>query len=101
MSKIRTVKESPRYQGVDEEITYRFDWTDIGAPSAPAVVIKNHYGTDVTALCITGAPAVAATYYVVTGVVAALVDGEEYRLECKATVGGNILERMCIIVGEA
>ena len=100
MSKIRTVKESPRYQGVDEEITYRFDWTDVGTPSAPAVVLKDHNGVDVTALCITGAPS-AATYYVTTGVVADLVDGEEYRLECKATVGGNILERMCIIIGEA
>lgn len=100
MSKIRTVKESPRYQGVDESITYRFDWSDIGTPITPTVVIKNHYGTDVTTLCITGAATVSGDY-VVTGVVAALVDGEEYRLECKATVGGNILERVCIIVGEA
>jgi len=101
MSKIRTVKESPRHQGVDEEITYRFDWTDVGIPSAPAVVIKDHLGVDVSLLCLTGAAAVVATYYVTTPEVADLVDGEEYRLECKATVGGNILERMCIIIGEA
>ena len=100
MSKIRTVKESPRYQGVDEEITYRFDWTDVGAPSAPAVVLKDHNGVDVTALCMTGAAAIASTYFVVTPVVADLVAGEEYRMECKATVAGNILERVCIIIGE-
>ena len=100
MSKIRTVKESPRYQGVDEKITYRFDFTLVGAPSAPAVVIKDRNGVDVTTLCITGAAAVASTYYVVTGVVAALVAGEEYRLECKATVAGNVLERVCVLIGE-
>lgn len=99
MSKIRTVKESPRYQGVDEAISYRFDFTDIGTPSAPAVVVKNREGTDLSASLLTGAASVVGDY-VVCPELGSLVDGEEYRLECKATVAGNILERVCIIVGE-
>jgi hypothetical protein len=99
MSKIRTVIESPRPQGVDEEITYRFNWSDVGTPTVPAVVIKDHNGTDVSALCLTGAPSIVGNY-VLTPVVADLVAGEIYRLECKATIGGNILERVCEIVGE-
>lgn len=100
MSRIRTVRESPQYQGVDEEITYRFDWTLVGAPTVPTVVIKNHSGVDVSTTCLTGAASIVATYFVQTPTVSDLVAGEVYRLECKATVAGNILERVCEIIAE-
>lgn len=99
MSKIRTVIESPRYQGVDEHITYRFYWGNVGTPTVPAVVIKDHNDNDVSALCLTGAPSIVGDY-VLTPEVGSLVAGEIYRLECTATIGGNILERVCEIVGE-
>jgi hypothetical protein len=99
MSKIRTVIESPRYQGVDETITYLFDWSDVGTPTTHAVILKNREGTDVSATCLVGVSSIVSDY-VVTPVVGSLIAGEEYRMECKATIAGNVLERVCIIIGE-
>lgn len=73
-----------------EEITVQFDYSRIGAPSAPAVAIDVRSGSDpAAASMLVGAP-----FVVGSGVyqrVAGGVSGAEYALRCLATVGGDRL----------
>jgi hypothetical protein len=95
----RKVTESPIGQGADEEVYYRFAFANWGTPSSPTVVIKDSDGTDQSSTCLTGSPVVATTY-VTTPKVHSLTAGEVYRLECKATISGSVLEAWCEIQGE-
>lgn len=102
MSTIREVTESPLAQGIDEEIAYRFNWTAIGTPTSPTVKLYDvtlEVYTDVSSTKLVGSPSVAGDY-VTTPVVKTLESGKRYRLECKVTVNGNLLEAYCFIVGE-
>ena len=50
MSATRRVKESPLYQGVDEQIAYTLTITLWGnSPTSVSVVMKNAAGADVSA----------------------------------------------------
>ena len=73
-----------------EEITAVFDYSKIGAPSAPAVTIAVRSGTDAAvASMLQGSPVIEGQE--VRQRVVAGVHGAEYALRCIATVGGDRL----------
>lgn len=98
---VRSVVESPLAQGEDERIAYGFDWAEVGTPGGPAVVLKDMTagGVDVSATKLSGAASVDGDV-VVTPKVIELEPGTKYRLECKVTIGGNVLEAYVEIFGE-
>lgn len=99
MTQPRDVTESPVNQGIDEEIAYRFDWSAVGTPTSPSVKLYDEDYTDVSSTKLSGSPGVVGDV-VTTPVVKSLAAGTRYRLECKVTISGNVLEAFCVIVGE-
>jgi hypothetical protein len=99
MTTSRKVDESPVYQGEDESIAYTFQWSAVGTPTSPTVVIKDNTLTDKSSTCLSGSASVVGTT-VVTPLVTALTSGIRYRLECKVTISGNIYEAYCDIIAE-
>jgi hypothetical protein len=100
MAQKREVQESPLTQGVDEQIAYSFDFAAVGTPVSPTVAIMVvGTTTDLASTLISGAASVVGNT-VLTGKVQSLTAGVVYRLECKATVSGNLLERYLIILAE-
>ena len=100
MSATRRVKESPLYQGVDEQIAYTLTITLWGnSPTSVSVVMKNAAGADVSATYLSGSASVSGDS-IVTPIVKSLVAGESYRMEIKFTSNGNIFEAYTDIVGE-
>lgn len=96
----REVKESPVYQGEDEEISYTFDFTTWGStPTSPTVVLKGPGGVDLSSTHLSGTASVDGNV-VTTPKVIDLVRDRKYRLECKVTISGNIEEAFCEIIGE-
>ena len=99
-SQTRRIKESPIYQGADEQIVYTITTTPWdSSPTSPAVVLKNSAGTDVSGTSLTGSPSVNGDV-ITTPVVHSLTIGEIYRLEIKFTVGSNIYEPWTEIIGQ-
>ena len=99
---IRRVVESPKVMGEDESISFIFKWGDIGTPGAPACAVKgwvNNAWVDYSSTCLSGSASVVGTT-VVTPLVTGLTAGVQYRLECKATISGNIFERYLEINAE-
>jgi hypothetical protein len=93
-------KESPLYQGVDEQIAYRLLTTPWGStPSGAAVVLKDHNNVDVSASCLSGLPSTSGNY-ITTPIVQNLTAGNKYRLEIKFTISGNVAEAWGEIWGE-
>jgi hypothetical protein len=89
---IRIIKESPLYQGVDEQIAYTLTTTPWGSnPSSPVLVLKDSGGNDVTATYTTGSTTVSGDV-ITTKTVRNLIAGQIYRLEIKFTIGGSVLE---------
>lgn len=101
---IREIKESPLLQGEDETIVYTLSTTPLGgSPTAVTVTLYSisdtGVRTDVSATCLSGAPAVAGdviTLPAVTGLTA----GAEYRLEIQFTSGASTYEPYAVIFGE-
>lgn len=94
---VREVEESPQEQGANEQIAYRFQWGDIGTPSSPSTfVFDDETGEDVTTGTTSGSSSASGTN-VITAKILNLTAGNTYRVVCRATVDGNVLERYHII----
>lgn len=77
----REIRESPWEQGADEARDYVLDTSPWGgSPANPVVSLFDGAGEDVTEAHVTGETTVNGDT-LVTGVIADLVAGEEYRLE--------------------
>lgn len=85
-------------QGRNEQVAYSFDFSDDGTPSSPAVALYLN-GVDVTATCMPGTPVISGDS-VITPAVVGLTPGKQYRLECRATISGNIFEPYLLINAE-
>jgi hypothetical protein len=100
MTVSRKVKESPLYQGVDEQIAYQLTTTPWGSsPGSVAVTLKDAEGVDMSATCLSGSASVSGDV-ITTPTVKSLIAGQKYRLEVKFTVSGNIVEAWTEIWGE-
>jgi hypothetical protein len=98
----REVEQSPVKQGVDEKISYVFDWEILGTPTTPVVKlydITDGGYTDVTSTNLLGSPSIVE-HLVLTPKVKALKDKKHYSLECMADINGNTLESFCHIICE-
>lgn len=98
---IRETKESPLTQGIDERIAYTLTTTPWGSsPSSVSCALKTLPGlVDVSAAKLSGSA--SATGDVITSpIVFGLASGQQYRLEWKFTISGNVLEAYMIINGE-
>lgn len=100
MANQRKIKESPWYQGEDEQIAYTIDTSPWGgSPSSLTVVLKDG-DTDVSGTKLSGS-ASAASDTITTPVVQSLTAGKKYRLEVKWTDGNsNVLEAWGEIIAE-
>lgn len=99
----REVKESPLYQGVDEEIAYTLTTTPWGSsPSSVAVKIydvTNNAYTDSSTDLLSGSA--SATGDVITlPIISGLTAEHKYRVEVKFTCSGNVFEAYAVINGE-
>jgi len=98
----REVEESPIRQGVDEKISYSFDWEILGTPTNPVVklydITDGEY-TDVTSTKLLGLPSIFENL-VLTPKVKSLTNKKHYSLECMADINGNTLETYCHIICE-
>jgi hypothetical protein len=100
MTVSRQFKESPIYQGTDEQIAYQLTVTPWGSsPSSVTVTLKNAQGVDVSAACLSGSASISGNV-ITTPKVISLVAGEKYRLEIKFTISGNVMEAWGEIWGE-
>ena len=99
MTTRRHVRQNPIYQGEDEQISYNFDWTNIGTPASATVVLKDANGTNVSGTNLSGSASIAGAV-VSTPLVISLTAGTKYRLECKVTISGNVFERYVDIYAE-
>lgn len=100
MSTIRIVKESPIYQGENEEIARTLDtepWG--GTPSDVTVVIYDSDGDDTSLTNLSGVASVASDVITLPSVIDLEAD-ERYDLVMQFTSGGNILEARCKLIGE-
>ena len=96
----RQAKESPLYQGEDEEIVYSLTTTPWESdPTAASTVVKDSTGTDVTDLVTSGVTSISGDV-IKTPTIKNLTADEEYRLEIKFTAAGNIFEAWAIIKGQ-
>ena len=97
----RETKASPVVQGVDERVSYPLTTTPWGSsPSSVSCALKTLPGlVDVSAAKLSGSA--SATGDVITSpIVFGLTAGQQYRLEWKFTISGNVLESYMIINGE-
>lgn len=93
---VRIVKESPATQGKNELVYYRFNWAGIGTPSSPAGLVYDENERDLTGTLLTGSASVSTTYVTMPGLSGG-TPGKRYRLVCRATVNGNVLERILYV----
>lgn len=98
---IREVEESPKGQGYREQVAYTFDWADIGTPTAPSVKLFDPTYRDVSSTQLSGSASVVSDTVITPLVLFSEGDIEkEFRLECEATIGGNLLILYCRVVVE-
>jgi hypothetical protein len=96
----RKVDGSPKDQGITEEPTYEFDFSELGTPSDPSVVLYDMISyADVSANHLSGSPSIDGNI-VTTPAVKDLVAGGIYRLVCTATIGGEPLSVYLELYGE-
>ena len=98
---IRETKESPVAQGVDERIAYTLTTTPWGSsPGTLSCALKTLPGlVDVSAAKLSGSTT-ASGDVITSPVIFGLVSGQQYRLEFKFTISGNVFEAYVIINGE-
>ena len=106
MSDIREFKESPFYQGADEEIAYvptvPTSWGTATFTSLSSVLYEDPDGTntDVSDTKLSGSTA-ASSQVITTPLVKSLTAGTKYRLEVKWTSSeSNVLEAYAIIFAQ-
>ena len=106
MSDKREFKESPFYQGSDEQIAYVLtvptSWGTATFASLSSVLYEDPDGdnTDVTATSLSGSTT-ASSQVITTPVVKSLTAGTKYRLEVKWTSSeSNVLEAYAIIFAQ-
>ena len=99
----REVKESPLYQGEDEQIAYSLTTTPwVSTPASPSVKIfsiKGGVKTDTSTTNLSGS-ASATGDVITTPLVKSLVNGTQYRMEIQWTSGGDTWEAWATIVGQ-
>lgn len=106
MSNKREFKESPFYQGADEQIAYKVtvptSWGTATLTSLSAVLYEDPDGTntDVSTTKLSGSTT-ASAQVITTPIVKSLTAGTKYRLEIKFTsTEANVLECYAIIFAE-
>ena len=106
MSYKREFKESPFYQGADEQIAYVLtvptSWGTSNLTSLTSVLYEDpdDTNTDVTATKISGSTT-ASGQVITTGLVKSLTAGTKYRLEVKFTSSeSNVLEAFAFIFAQ-
>ena len=102
MAVSRKVKESPLYQGADEQIIYTLTTTPWGStPTSQTMVVKDVSAdlADVTATVTTGSMSVSGDV-ITLSTIKSLTAGSKYRVEVKFTAGGSIWEPYFIIEAE-
>jgi len=93
----RRIKESPLYQGEDEEVTYSLTTTPWGSsPTNVAVTVKDEDDIDVTATVTSGSASVSGDV-ITLPTIHSLTAGEDYRVEISFTVSGNVMETWVVI----
>ena len=96
----RKIKESPIYQGVDEQIAYLLTTTPWGSsPTSPILTLKDKDGADVTATYTTGSTTVSGDV-VTTKIIQNLTAGLKLRMEIKFTISGNVFEAWADLYGQ-
>lgn len=96
----RRIAESPLYQGEDEEVIYNIRATPWGSsPTNISVVVKDSGGSDVTSTVTTGSASVVGDVITLPKI-HSLTDGEDYRVEVKFTVSGNVFEAWTALTGQ-
>lgn len=97
----REIKESPIWQGVDEQIAYTLTTTPWGStPTSPTVVIKDSTGADVSGTVMpSGSPSVAGDV-ITTPIVKSLTAGARYTMEIKFTISSNVFECFAVLIGQ-
>ena len=102
MAVSREVKESPLYQGADEQIVYTLTTTPWGStPTSTSMVVKDMSAdlADVSATVTTGSMSTSGDV-VTLSTIKSLTAGSRYRVEVKFTAGGSIWEPYFIIEAE-
>lgn len=96
----RCIKDSPIYQGEDEQLVYTLTTTPWGSsPSSPAVTIKDAAGTAVTANFTSGSASISGDVITLPTILNLIAD-IEYRLEVRFTISGNVEEAWSELWGE-
>jgi len=97
---LREVAQGPVWQGIDEQIVYSFDFSAIGEPTSPTVVIYDvGSNANMSSTLLSGTASVSGSA-VLTPTVSGLSPNHEYKLVCKATVSGNDLSYYLRLYGE-
>ena len=106
MSDKREFKESPFYQGEDEQLAHKVtvptSWGTATLTSLSSVLYEDPDGdnTDVTSTSLSGSTT-ASSQVITTPVVKSLTAGTKYRLEVKWTSSeSNVLEAYAIIFAQ-
>lgn len=93
----RRIKESPLYQGEDEQVAYSLTTTPWGSsPTNVSVVVKDEDGNNVTSSVTSGNASVVGDV-ITLPMIQGLTAGEDYRVEIKFTIGGNVMETWVVI----
>ena len=96
----RRIRESPLWQGEDEQVIYNLTTTPWGSsPTIVNVVVKDSSGNDITTTVTSGNASVNGDV-ITLPVIQDLVDGEDYRVEIRFTVSDNVFETWCVIKGQ-
>lgn len=106
ISQAREWKESPFYQGEDEQIAYAVtvptSWgtSDFSSLSSKLYEDPDDANTDVTATKLSGSTT-SSSQVITTSTVQSLTAGKKYRLDVKWTSSeGNVLEAFAIIYAQ-
>lgn len=95
----REVVEGVQIQGEDESIRYSVDWSALGVPSAPVVVVKVE-GSDVTALVMPVNAPIISGNEVILSPLFGLTAGLVYRVEVRVNIGSNVLESYFMVTAQ-
>jgi len=95
----REVVEGTQMQGEDESIRYSVDWSAVGIPSSPVVVVKCE-GADVTAAVMPVNVPIVTGSEVILSPLLGLTAGLVYRVEVRVNVGANVLESYFLVTAQ-
>jgi len=95
----REVVEGTQMQGADESIRYSVDWSSIGVPTGPIVVVKQESSNVTAAVMHVNTPIVTGSE-VILSPLTGLTPGLVYRVEVQCTVGSNVLETYFFVTAQ-